>query len=119
MENGICVGVKTDKGTTAVHIPQEVVEFARLNRRTQARIDKANAKVCAASLARAREACEAANRRKAVWRLARQMSVLALAAAGCCVAGHYGLMSAWIAAPVAAACLLLAGCKLGRLREAR
>ena len=115
MENGIYIGRKTDDRIKSVYIPEEIREFARLNKRVQARLDDAAKRERENASQEAARARRAANHRRARNRAIAQIAGMIAAGAVVGVAACLGLPSEWLAALVGAMCLTVVGFKIGRL----
>lgn len=119
MENGIYIGSKTDDGVRSVYIPEEIREFARQNRRVQARLDDAANQAQETASQQAARARRAAKRRRARNRTIAQIAGLIAAGAVVGVAACLGLPSEWLAALVGTMYLTVIGFKVGRLFSGR
>lgn len=117
MDNGIYIGVKTDNNVKSVHIPQEVQEFVRLNKRVQARLYDAAKQELENANEDARRARRAAKRRRARNKTIIQIAGLASAGAAVGVVAYLGLPSEWLAAMVGAMCLTAIGFKAGSINK--
>ncbi len=107
MENGLYIGTKTDDRVKSVHIDQEVLEFARLNRATEARRREA-------ALAAVKETRSAKNRQRGRNHMMAQNAALVGAAAIVSIGAALGMPSAWIAAMVVAMVLAAVSFRVGR-----
>lgn len=103
--NGIYLAHKTDNGVQSIHINEEVLWFARLNRLTGNRI-------MAAKKRSDTKKRNTGRRMKALHSTVKWSAAMFALAAGLLVSHFMGYIVPFIALPGAAVCLCIASCKI-------
>lgn len=113
MENGMIVARQTDNRYTAVHIEEEVLQFARLNRLTRARLAE-GAKRRKADRSR-QEAAERRRRSRIreTWGMVKAVALMAVIGAALVWGMMAALVSPLWAVPALAACIAAATYQIG------
>lgn len=117
MENGMIIAQKTDRGYTEIHLDEDVVNFARLNRLTKGRLaETAKAQRKEQDAAAQRQNHMERRRRAAVratWRMVKAVVLMAIIGAALVWGVMASLVSPLWAVPALAICIAVATYQIG------